>query len=121
MRNAMNNALAASGSSVLSGGRDRMILLILALLFPVAHAELCWSHPDRTIADKGDISWHWRMINGQKCWFRANRLLPKDDLVPAFDAKEFDEGGVVTGRKFYTPEELQKKSGQADSKDILAW
>jgi hypothetical protein len=41
--------------------------------------------------------------------------------VPAFDAKEFDEGGVVTGRKFYTPEELQKKSGQADSKDILAW
>ena len=98
-----------------------MILLILALLFPVAHAELCWSHPDRTIADKGDISWHWRMIDRQKCWFRANRLLPKDDLVPAFDAKEFDEGGVVTGRKFYTPEELQKKSGQADSKDVLAW
>ena len=31
-----------------------------------------------------------------KCWFRANRLLPKEDLVPAFDAKEFDEEGVVT-------------------------
>jgi hypothetical protein len=86
-----------------------MILLILALLFPVAHAELCWSHPDRTIVDKADISWHWRMINGQKCWFRANRLLPKDDLVPAFDVKEFDEGGVVTGRKFYTTGRATKK------------
>jgi hypothetical protein len=45
----------------------------------------------------------------QKCWFRANRLLPKEDLVPAFDAKEFNEEGVVTGRKFYAPEELSEK------------
>jgi hypothetical protein len=44
-----------------------------------------------------------------KCWFRANRLLPKEDLVPAFDAKEFDEEGVVTGRKFYAPEELTQE------------
>jgi hypothetical protein len=90
-----------------------MILLLLALLLPPAHAELCWSHPDRTIADDGDISWHWRMINGQKCWFRADRLLTKEDLVPAFDAKEFDGDGVVTGRKFYSPDELQGKSEEA--------
>ena len=48
------------------------------------------------------------MIEGQKCWFRANRLLPKEDLVRAFDAKDLDEDGVVTGRKFYRPEELSK-------------
>ena len=48
------------------------------------------------------------MINGQKCYFRANRLLPKEDLVPAFDAKEFNEEGFVTGRKFYAPEELRE-------------
>ena len=85
-----------------------MILLLLALLLPPAHADLCWSRPDRAIADERDISWHWRRINGQKCWFRANCLLPKEDLVPAFDAKEFDEEGVVTGRKFYAPEELRE-------------
>jgi hypothetical protein len=94
-----------------------MILFLLALVLPPAHAELCWSHPDRTIADESGISWHWRMINGQKCWFRANRLLPKEDLVPAFDAKELDEGGVVTERKFYAPGELQEKSEQAASRD----
>jgi hypothetical protein len=33
----------------------------------------------------------------------------KEDLVPAFDAKEFDEEGVVTGRKFYAPEKLPEK------------
>jgi hypothetical protein len=49
------------------------------------------------------------MINGQKCWFRANRLLPKEDLVPAFDTKEFNEEGIVTGRRFYAPEEPQEK------------
>ena len=84
-----------------------MILLLLALLSTPAHAELCWSHPDRTVADERHI--YWRMIDGQKCWFRGGRQLPKEDLVPAFDAKEFDEGGVVTGRKFYTPEELPEK------------
>ena len=85
-----------------------MILLVLALLLPPAHADLCWPRPDRSIADTGGIAWHWRMIDGQKCWFRANRLLPKEDLVRAFDAKDLDEDGVVTGRKFYRPEELPK-------------
>ena len=85
-----------------------MILLVLALLLPPVHADLCWPRPDRSIADAGDIAWHWRMIDGQKCWFRANRLLPKEDLVRAFDAKDLDEDGVVTGRKFYRPEERPK-------------
>jgi len=39
----------------------------------------------------------------------ANRLLPKEELVPAFDVKEFNEEGVVTGRRFYAPEELQEE------------
>jgi hypothetical protein len=86
-----------------------MILLLLSMLSTQAHAELCWSRPDRTIADQGDITWHWRMINEQKCWFRANRLLPKEELVPAFDVKEFNEEGVVTGRRFYAPKELQEE------------
>ena len=99
-------AASASPEPGLTDG-DQMIFLLLALLSTPAHAELCWSHLDRSVADERHI--YWRMIDGQKCWFRGGRQLPKEDLVPAFDAKEFDEGGVVTGRKFYTPEELPEK------------
>jgi hypothetical protein len=34
--------------------------------------------------------------------------LPKEDLIWSYDSKEFDEEGKVTGRKFFTPEELQR-------------
>jgi hypothetical protein len=33
----------------------------------------------------------------------------REDLVPAFDTNEFNEEGVVTGRKFYAPDELPEK------------
>jgi hypothetical protein len=35
--------------------------------------------------------------------------LPKEDVAPAFDDEEFNQEGVVTGRKFYPPEELQEE------------
>jgi hypothetical protein len=34
--------------------------------------------------------------------------LPKEDLIWSYDSKEFDEEGKVTGRKFFTPEELKR-------------
>jgi hypothetical protein len=49
------------------------------------------------------------MVDGKKCYFRADKLLPREDLVCSFDAKQFDlnEGGTVKGRRHYTLQELK--------------
>ena len=49
------------------------------------------------------------MVNGKKCYFRAEKLLPREDLVWSYDAKQLDldEGATVKGRRHYTPQELK--------------
>jgi hypothetical protein len=49
------------------------------------------------------------MVDGKKCYFRANKLLPKEDLVWSYDAKQFDldEGARVKGQRHYTSKELK--------------
>ena len=48
-------------------------------------------------------------MDGKKCYFRADNLLPREDLVWSYDAKQFDldEGATVKGRRHYTPQELK--------------
>jgi hypothetical protein len=48
-------------------------------------------------------------VDGKKCYFRANKLLPKEDLVWSYDAKQFDldEGATVKGQRHYTLKELK--------------
>jgi hypothetical protein len=49
------------------------------------------------------------MVDGKKCYFRADKLLPRENLVWSYDAKQLDldEGATVTGRRQYTPQELK--------------
>jgi len=85
-----------------------MTVLLLLLTISVARAEFCATKPDRSIPDTDDMHWQWLFVDGHKCWYRSNRKLPKEELIWSYDSKEFDEEGKVTGRKFYTPEELDR-------------
>jgi len=65
------------------------------------------------------------MVDGKKCYFRADKLLPKEDLVWSYDAKQFDldEGATVKGRRHYTLRELKviaavKRSTHADEQPL---
>ena len=47
--------------------------------------------------------------DGKKCYFRADKLLPREDLVWSYDAKklDLDEGTTVRGQRHYAPQELK--------------
>ena len=83
-------------------------VLLLFLTASAARAEFCASKPDKSIPDTADMHWQWQLVDGHKCWYRSDRKLPKEDLIWSYDSKEFDEEGKVTGRKFFTPEELKR-------------
>jgi len=68
-------------------------------------AAFCSAAPEPQAT--GPPEWHWRIIDGRKCWFRADKLLPKEDLIWSYEPRELDEGGVVTGRHHYTIKELE--------------
>ncbi len=74
------------------------------LLLPI---EFCSPAPEPPATQPPE--WHWRMVDGRKCYFRSNRLLPADQLLWSFDAKQFDadEGATVKGQRHYTPQELK--------------
>jgi hypothetical protein len=65
------------------------------------------------------------MVDGKKCYFRADNLLPREDLVWPYDAKQFDlnEGATVKGQRHYTPQELKaiaamKRSTRANEQPL---
>ena len=49
------------------------------------------------------------MVDGKKCYIRADKLLPREDLVWSYDAKklDLDEGATVRGQRHYAPQELK--------------
>jgi hypothetical protein len=69
--------------------------------------EFCSSKPEPAATEPPE--WHWRMVDGKKCYFRADKLLPKEDLVWSYDAKQFNlnEGATVKGQRHYTVRELK--------------
>jgi hypothetical protein len=85
------------------------MILVVLLVAPLAltWVEFCSSAPETPATQPPE--WHWRMVDGKKCYFRADKLLPREDLVWSFDAKQFDldEGATVKGRRHYTPRELK--------------
>lgn len=82
-------------------------LLIIPLSFLLA--EVCVSSPEPPALEPPE--WHWRTVDGRKCYFRADALLPRNELFWEYDAAEFDrmEGATVTNRKFYNAEDLRAK------------
>jgi hypothetical protein len=53
------------------------------------------------------------MVDGKKCYFRADKLLPRENLVWSYDAKQLDldEGATIRGQRHYTPQELKATAG----------
>ena|SRR6516165_10713193 len=82
-----------------------ILVAFLAAPLAIMPAAFCSAAPEPQAT--GPLEWHWRIIDGRKCWFRADKLLPKEDLIWSYEPRELDEGGVVTGRHHYTIKELE--------------
>ena len=82
-----------------------ILVAFLAAPLAIMPAAFCSAAPESQAT--GPPEWHWRIIDGRKCWFRADKLLPKEDLIWSYEPRELDEGGVVTGRHHYTIKELE--------------
>ena len=82
-----------------------ILVAFLAAPLAIMPAAFCSAAPEPQAT--GPLEWHWRIIDGRKCWFRADKLLPKEDLIWSYEPGELDEGGVVTGRHHYTIKELE--------------
>jgi hypothetical protein len=54
--------------------------------------------------------WHWRLVDGKRCWFRADALLPREDLIWSYDEDELNrrENAIVKGQRHYTAKELEE-------------
>jgi hypothetical protein len=96
---------------------------LLAAPIALIAVEFCSSKPEPAPSEPPE--WHWRMVDGKKCYFRADKLLPREDLVWSYDAKQFDlnEGATVKGRRHYTLRELKaiaamKRSTRADEQPL---
>lgn len=86
-----------------------MLKILLLLVAPVIPVELCSVAPEPPAIEPPE--WHWRMVDKKKCYFRADRLLPREDLVWSYGTDQFDEeeGANVKGRRHYNPEELRRQ------------
>src|ERR1700730_9788046 len=85
------------------------MILIALLAAPIAltSVEFCSATPEPPATEPPE--WQWRMVDKKKCYFRADKLLPREDLVWSYDTKQLDidEGATVKGRRHYTPRELK--------------
>ena len=82
-----------------------ILAAFLAAPLAVVPAAFCSVSPEPQAIEPPE--WQWRIIDGRKCWFRGDKLLPKEDLIWSYEPRELDEGGVVTGRHHYTIKELE--------------
>jgi hypothetical protein len=84
-----------------------ILIALLAAPLALTSVEFCASAPEPPATEP--LEWHWRMVDGKKCYFRADKLLPRQDLVWSYDAKQLDldEGATVKARRHYTPRELK--------------
>ena len=82
-----------------------ILVAFLAAPLAIMPAAFCSAAPEPQAT--GPLEWHWRIIDGRKCWFRADKALPKENLIWSYEPHELDEGGVVTGRHHYTIKELE--------------
>jgi hypothetical protein len=86
-------------------------ITLLAAPLALTLVEFCSAAPEPPASEPPE--WHWRMVDGKKCYFRADKLLPRENLVWSYEAKQLDldEGATVRGRRHYTPQELKATAG----------
>ena len=83
------------------------LIALLAAPLALTSVEFCSAAPEPPATEPPE--WHWRTVDGKKCYFRADKLLPREDLVWSYDAKQLDldEGATVKSRRHYTQQELK--------------
>ena len=93
------------------GGKSMITIALLAAPLALTLVEFCSAAPEPPATEPPE--WHWRMVDGKKCYFRADKLFPRDNLVWSYEAKQLDldEGATVRGRRHYTPQELKATAG----------
>jgi hypothetical protein len=93
------------------GGESMITITLLAAPLALTLVEFCSAAPEPPAAEPPE--WHWRMVDGKKCYFRADKLLPRKNLVWSYDAKQLDldEGATIRGQRHYTPQELKATGG----------
>ena len=86
-------------------------ITLLAAPLALTLVEFCSAAPEPPAAEPPE--WHWRMVDGKKCYFRADKLLPRKNLVWSYDAKQLDldEGATIRDQRHYTPQELKATGG----------
>ena len=72
-----------------------ILIALLAAPLALTSVEFCSAAPEPTATEPPE--WHWRMVDGKKCYFRADKFLPREDLIWSYDAKQLDldEGATV--------------------------
>src|SRR5437868_2455721 len=72
-----------------------ILIALLAAPLSLTSIEFCSSRPEPPATEPPE--WHSTTVDGRKCYFRADKLLPQRDLLWSFDAKQFDidEGAKV--------------------------
>jgi hypothetical protein len=80
-----------------------LVLILIVILFTSnrASAELCLNRIDNSIEKRSGFRWQYRDVDGRRCWFYSNSLLPKEDLIWSYKSEEFDDDVKVIERKFY--------------------
>jgi hypothetical protein len=75
------------------------------ILIRTAKAEVCFQKPSHDATERrGGYKWHYRIVDGKRCWYYSNLALPRDELVWGFTEEEFNQDiDRVLERKFYKP------------------
>lgn len=86
-----------------------LAFLLLVMLLERVKGDVCMKEPDNSAVErKGGHRWQWRLVDGRKCWYYSNLVLPREELVWSYTDKEFNSDiDRVIERKFYTKEELE--------------
>ena len=86
-------------------------ITLLAAPLALTLVEFCSAAPEPPATKPPE--WHWRLVDGKRCYFRADKLLPRDNLIWNYEGKQLDldEGATVRGRRHYTPQELNTTVG----------
>lgn len=83
-----------------------LFLATLGILLAIvsARAEVCAAKINSNIERKAGWRWQYRTVDGKRCWYFSNNVLPREDLVWSYDSKEFDSDiDRVIERRFYKP------------------
>jgi hypothetical protein len=89
-----------------------IIAIAWVTLIRTAKAEVCFKQPSHDATERrGGYRWHYRIVDGKRCYYYSNLIMPRDELVWSYTEEQFNAAeGIdrVIERKFWTREQLQE-------------